>query len=177
MVPTYEPTFHFCHLKVASAENARRATLQESGHLTVHEDYCASDHRDPAVYATRRASAFGYRLRLGLLVFRGRQARRMRELVEHFALHALDFSSVPAGYEAQLLGTAALAQAGQEVQQVGNALARDFQLLIVLKHGRISTTPRRRRRASICVSVWSCGPRPEVSPGVGRARPGEASRC
>ena len=58
----------------------------------------------------------------------------LSKIIEHFALHPLDFGAVPSRDERQFLGTAALAEACQQVKEVRNALLRNFQLIVVLNH-------------------------------------------
>src|SRR5262249_3509442 len=77
-----------------------------------------------------------------LASLRGRR-RRPGEIIEYLTLHPLHLGSVSARHQGQFLGAAALAQARQQVEKVGDPLLRDRQLVVVLNHGRISTIPRR----------------------------------
>ena len=101
----------------------------------------------PPVQSTRIAAAVCYGGPFGAA---GKSAgprrwlRRLREVIEHLALHAFDFGPISARYEWKLLWAAAYSQARQQVEEVRDPLPSDCQLLIVLNHGRISTMPRRR---------------------------------
>src|SRR5437867_3859273 len=59
-----------------------------------------------------------------------RLRRWLRQVIQHLALHAFHFGPITAGDQGQFLGTAADAQPGQQIEEVGNPLPRDYQLTV-----------------------------------------------
>src|SRR5207248_8223642 len=86
----------------------------------------------------------------------GLRGRRLREVVEDLALHALDFGAISARNKAQFFGTTADSQPCKQVEEVRDPLSCDLQFLVVLNHGRISTVPRRRPSRFVCQKARNC---------------------